>query len=354
MDETRYYDGTKLLSMKDLNGDKPEIYICTSNRTAGKTTYFARMLMNRFLKKGEKFCLVYRFDYELGGVDGKFFKDIGELFFQEYIMRTQPRAKGKYSELYLCDKFNEEDPGVNCGYAVTLNSADVIKRYSHMFSDVGSMWLDEFQSDTNKYCDSEIEKLISIHTSIARGQGKQVRYVPLYLTGNPVTLLNPYYVELGIAERLKTDTKFLRGIGFVLEQGYNKSAEQAQKESGFNRAFYQNKYIGFSAEGVYLNDSTAFIEKPTGVSRYICTLKYLGKEYALREYQEHGFIYCDNKPDTSFPTKLAVTTTDHNVNYVMLKANRRLLEIMRYFFNKGAFRFKNLQCKEVVLKALSY
>ena len=88
MEGSKYYDGTKLLSMKDLNGDKPEIYICTSNRTAGKTTYFARMLMNRFLKKDEKFCLVYRFDYELGGVDGKFFKDIGELFFQEYMCYT--------------------------------------------------------------------------------------------------------------------------------------------------------------------------------------------------------------------------------------------------------------------------
>lgn len=34
--ETKYYDGTKLLSMTDLNGKKPEIFICTSNRTAGK------------------------------------------------------------------------------------------------------------------------------------------------------------------------------------------------------------------------------------------------------------------------------------------------------------------------------
>ena len=34
-----FYDGTKLLSMTDLNGDKPEIYICTSNRSAGKTTW---------------------------------------------------------------------------------------------------------------------------------------------------------------------------------------------------------------------------------------------------------------------------------------------------------------------------
>ena len=43
----KYYDGTKLLSMLDLNGNKPEIYMCTTNRTGGKTTYFARLCVNK-------------------------------------------------------------------------------------------------------------------------------------------------------------------------------------------------------------------------------------------------------------------------------------------------------------------
>ena len=50
----QYYDGTKLLSMQDMNGNKPEIYISTSNRSAGKTTYFNRLCVNRFLDNGEK------------------------------------------------------------------------------------------------------------------------------------------------------------------------------------------------------------------------------------------------------------------------------------------------------------
>ena len=30
-----YYDGTKLLSLTDINGNRPEIYMCTTNRTGG-------------------------------------------------------------------------------------------------------------------------------------------------------------------------------------------------------------------------------------------------------------------------------------------------------------------------------
>ena len=342
----KYYDGTKLLSMLDINGNKPEIYMCTTNRTGGKTTYFGRLCINRFLDKGEKFGILYRYNYELDDIADKFYKDLGSLFFPSYTMTSKRRAKGTFQELFLNDK--------SCGYALSLNNADQIKKYSHLFSDIQRMIFDEFQSETNHYCDNETKKFISIHTSIARGQGKQVRYVPVYMLSNPVSIINPYYVELGISSRLKDDTKFLRGDGFVLEQGYIESASIEQKNSGFNRAFSKNSYTAYSSECVYLNDNKAFVEKPAGKSKYLCTLRYKGSDFALREYTESGLIYCDDKADSSFLTRISVTTDDHNINYVMLKRNDFFLSNLRYFFEHGCFRFKDMRCKEAVLSALSY
>ena len=352
---SKYYDGTKLLSMKDINGNKPEIYICTTNRTGGKTTYFGRLCVNRFLDNDEKFCLIYRYNYELDNIADKFFKDIGRLFFPSMHMRSERRGNGIFHELYIYKSY--EDPkegGKACGYAISLNSADQIKKYSHLFSDVARMVFDEFQSETNKYCADEIRKLLSVHTSIARGNGEQIRYVPVYMLSNPVSIINPYYVELGISNRLRQDTKFLKGDGFVLEQGFVESASLAQKESGFNRAFSRNSYVAYAAECVYLNDNQAFIEKPAGNSHYICTLRYNGCDYAIRDYADEGIVYCDDRPDQTFKAKIAVTTDDHNVNYVMLKRNEFFLANLRYYFEHGCFRFKDLKCKEAVLKALSY
>lgn len=341
-----YYDGTKLLSMKDINGKTPEIFMCTSNRTGGKTTYFGRLAVNKFLKYCKKFGLTYRFNYELDDICDKFYKDIGSLFFKGYDMTTKRRASGLFHELFLND--------VSCGYAFALNGADQIKKYSHLFSDVDIMLFDEFQSETNHYCADEVKKFISLHTSIARGQGKQVRYVPVYMMSNPVSIINPYYVAMGISGRLKDDTKFLRGDGFVLEQGFNESASVAQKESGFNRAFAGNEYVAYSSEAVYLNDSKAFIDRPAGNSRYICTLRYHGVDYGVKEYSELGIIYCDDKADRTFRTRITVTTEDHNINYVMLKRNDLFLSNLRVLFERGCFRFKDLRCKEAVLTALSY
>lgn len=351
--QAQYYDGTKLLSLSDLNGNKPEIYICTTNRTGGKTTYFGRLCVNRFIDKGEKFCLIYRYNYELDNVADKFFKDIGRLFFTNYSMRSERKANGIFHELFLCDnKLN--DNGKSCGYAISLNSADQIKKYSHFFSDICRMIFDEFQSETNHYCADEIRKLLSVHTSIARGNGEQIRYVPVYMLSNPVSIINPYYIEMGISARLKKDTKFLKGDGWVLEQGYIESASEAQKQSGFNRAFAQNQYVAYSSENVYLNDNQAFIDKPQGVSHYLCTLKYMGCDYAVREFTDCGYLYCDTRVDNTFKTKIAVTTSDHDINYVMLKRNEFFFTTLRYYFERGCFRFKDLRCKEAILKALSY
>lgn len=341
-----YYDGTKLLSLTDINGNRPEIYMCTTNRTGGKTTYFGRLVVNRFLDKREKFGLLYRYNYELDDCAEKFFKDIGELFFSGYTMTSKKRAKGIYHELYL--------NGEPCGYAVSINSADQVKKNSHFFSDVKRLIFDEFQSESNTYCPNEIKKFISVHTSMARGQGEQNRYLPVYMLSNPVSIINPYYVELGISSRLTDETRFLRGDGFVLEQGFVECAADAQKSSGFNKAFARNSYVAYSSESVYLNDNKAFVDRPQGVGRYMATLKYNGQTYGIREFAEAGVIYCDDRADETYPLKITVTTDDHELNYVMLKRNDLFLFNLRYYFERGCFRFKDLRCKEAVLKSLSY
>ena len=346
MPKSNYYDGTKLLSLKDINGKTPEVFMCTSNRSAGKTTYFNRLVVNRFIKRGEKFALLYRFNYELDGCDEKFFKDIKELFFPEYDMTAAKKMKGIYQELYL----NEEP----CGYAISINSADQLKRNSHLFSDIDNIIFDEFQSEQNHYCDKEVEKFISIHNSIARGRSKQSRYVPVYMISNPVTILNPYYVAMDISTRLQKDTHFLRGDGFVLEQGYNVTAAQALKSSAFNRAFGSSDYIAYSAEGVYLQDDLSFVDTPTGRGKYVATIRYAGIDYGVREYPELGIVFCDKSVDYQYPLKITVDTADHKLNYVMVSSNFILIQKLRYYFEHGCMRFKDLQAKEAILKALSF
>lgn len=344
--ENIYYNVDNLLNKLDINNKKPEVFIVTGNRSAGKTTDVTHKAIERYILKGKKVAWLYRYNYELDDVADKIFKDVQELFYPNLEFSSRSKMKNIYHELYIGDK--------SIGYAISINSADQIKKNSHLFSDIDLIIFDEFQSETNHYCNKEIQKFVSIHTSIARGQGSQVRYVPIIMLSNTVSLINPYFVELDISNRLRPNTKFLKGDGWVLEVTNNVNAQIAQLNSAFNRAFSKNEYVRYSAMNVYLNDKTAFIESITGKSNYIITIKVGDKEYAVREYLEQGLIYVDTRVDKSFKFKICVTTDDHTINYVMLKRNDIMLSNLRYYFEKGCFRFKNLECKNATLKLLSY
>ena len=150
----KYYDGTNLLNMKDIDNKAPEIYIVTTNRTGGKTTYFNRLCINRFLKQGKKFCLLYRYQYELEQVSEKFFKDIKALFFNDYMMEEKTLGKSGFKELFIGKDWEHM---ASCGYAISLNASDNVKKYSHFFNDTELILFDEFQTESNRYISDEAD-----------------------------------------------------------------------------------------------------------------------------------------------------------------------------------------------------
>ena len=346
-----FYDGTKLLSLLDLNRQKPDIYICTSNRSAGKTTFFNRYAFNRFFKRSQKTVFLYRFNYELSGCADKIFREIGRLFFPDYQLFSKACGKGIYHELFIgkkTDAENWKNTFAPCGYAVALNNAEQVKKVSHLMADASLMIFDEFQSENGKYCPDEVQKFISLHTSLARGNGQQVKRLPVIMISNPVTIINPYYLLLGISDRLRSNTVFMRGDGYVLEQSFNQSASDAQKQSAFNRAFSDHKYVAYAGESVYLNDNQIFIERPTGRSYYLCTIKYDGKEYGVREFTELSVIYADAAPDPSCKYKIVCTIDDHDTSCTLVKKSDPVIATMRWFFQKGRFRFSDQKAKSAV------
>ncbi len=344
--QSKYYDGTKLLSLKDIRGEKPEIFITTTNRSAGKTTYYGRWAVNRFKKYGEKFCLVFRFNYDLADCANKFFKDIGKLFFPNDHMTDKRRVNGTYVELFL----NE----VSCGYCVALNNADTLKRFSHLLSDTSRMIMDEFQSETNHYCSNELNKLLSLHTSLARGNGEQVRYLPIIMISNAVSLINPYYLALGISDKLTARTKYLKGDGYVLEQGYYSEVAKEQENSGFNRAFANSTYVAYAAQNVYLLDNACFIEKMRGASKYMATLKVEGNYYSAKEFPDQNLIYIDTSFDEYFPVKITCNPQDHEEGFTLIGSSDSVVILLRMYFERGQVRFKNQLAKSALFSILRY
>ncbi len=355
-DGINFYDGSKLLSLKDINKNDPEIYISSGTRSTGKSTFFNRFLMNKFFKYNWKFILLYRFNYELEGVEYKFFNTIKDLYFNDYNMSSKSLCKGIIRELFINEYGkNEKKDFISCGYAISINNADQIKKYSHLLSESRHILFDEFQSESNHYCNREIQKFMSIHMSVSRAPHQPVRRVPVYMVSNYVSLLNPYYVNMGISTNLKSDTNFLRGDGFVLEQNISPQISDLQKKSAFNRAFSSHDYFKSATDNIYLNDNYSFIEKsPSGRYKYIFNFSYKNNTYAIKEYTESGIFYVTSKIDQSRKVNIVINLDDHNYNTVLFSRFNSLIYYLRDVFEYGNFRFNSLLSKEATIRLLSY
>ena len=122
----QFYDGTKLLSMKDLDGMTPEIFMCTTNRTGGKTVYFSRLCVNRYKRGMGKFMITYRFNYELDDCALTLLygcRTSDEILFKSELDSLSEKNE-KINVIYVLSHSDEE------GYEKGFVGADIIKKYA--------------------------------------------------------------------------------------------------------------------------------------------------------------------------------------------------------------------------------
>ena len=347
MVENLFYNGSRLINQKDINGLVPAYFIVDGNRSDGKTTWFVRMLLNRF-KKGRirKFMIVKRFKYQLPNTDEKLFKLVHERWFKSDQLSSKKREQGQYLELFFNNKA--------CGYVVDVNSAFKLKDISQYFTDTDAIFMDEFQA--LEYADDEIKKFHTLITSVCRGLDQPSRYVPVYMCCNHISSLNPYYKAWGVSSQVDQMQKgFIRGDGFVIERDFNEKVAAIQADSAMNRPFKNSDIYQHSVNNTSFIDNYNFVEKlRTGKFDYICNI-IVDKQYISlrRVYDIPGVnYYFSDQVNKSHNTNFVIKSNDHDQDTFLLKRNIQFLMAMKNQFDHGFVRFSSLEVKEKAFEFL--
>lgn len=339
-----FYNGNKILTLKDINRKVPGVFIVEGTRTGGKTTFFNSFCVNRFLERGEQFLLLYRNKLELTNVDEKFFSDIKNLFFDDMEMKEKKINGGAAVRLLL--------DGKECGFATALSQSKKIKTMSHIFNGVVNIIFDEFQPEDNMYLTDEVTRLRSILISVARGRGEMSRYVRLFMISNLCSIVNPYFTRFNITNRLRKDTHFLRFDGGVYERTVNAEAIKAAEENPVLRAFEGDSYDKMLMGNAYLLDEYTLTHTPHSMGNYICTVYYNSKYYGVIEYPYEGVVYINNNGDRSRKPIMVLRSHDMKNNFNTLRPYTNTVLKFSLAFSQGMLRFKNLECREMAFEMI--
>lgn len=345
--DEQYYKGYDLINQLDARGQNPKIFMSNTNRTAGKTTFFELLLIQYARQYNRKFCIIVREKMEVDAPES-FFDNLMDYYYPESLMHSKFVIKGVINEIYF--------DNVSVGYCVSLKDVVKLKKYSSVFREVDLSLFDEVQPEDGKYVPDEVNKLISLISSISRGGGEQARTVLLFMLSNNISVMNPYFLNLEIYKKLPTqiteEAQYVRGDGYVCEFLFNKYAAEEMKDKSTALVF-SSRYNLMNVSAEFMINCNSFVEeKIPGKSTYLFTLKYESDHMAVRRMNNSGIIYVTGTWDKSFKTMIALTDLDHDELTLQLRRSTFYMQILRDSYAVGKLRFSTLAIKDRIIKLL--
>lgn len=360
--------------MRDIDGKKPEIFIsCSRTRSVGKTVSFTRMLLSRRLENDEKFVLLCRTKGSLGQVARGILSETIRLFYPEIINIKEVSNPAKnFAEIMATIREENIEDGeddasdtkMTLGYVIPINAAGQIKLFSSLFTDVTAIYFDEFLPVvSSEYVPSEVDKVLSIHKSLARGGGKSSRYLPIYMTSNTMSRAAPYFIKMNATRDGKTNfaqvlisnpnMRSYRGPGFVFQNYFDESTADEHAETGLARTFATADE--YNRDLLWSGDSEVGIHpkppKVWGPSTYIATIVGEdGRKFGLRAFNESWIYYISDKIDTTVPHVYRVIL-DGEPNLPMLRGTY-IGKIIRSAISDGSMRYSSVLSKQLALQFL--
>lgn len=287
--DTDYYNGRKVIDNTDIYGEHPKIAIVTENRGAGKTSYWQLFMIELFRQHHYQSVIYYRYGYELkAGIEE--FTDIASCYYPDMEMSEEIIMDSGISAYKIGDE-------VFC-YGICLKKANPIKRKSSMFRNVEFGFLDEYQPEDGKFLRKEVELFMSVLLTVGRGNKKQSRSFLNVISGNPVTLLNPYLINWGVHTRYRYMKDTIRLNGVVAIFNINPAAKE-QLEEGFG-SLLSEKTRKYTVGEEFLVDArkNMFIKAPNKCV-YRFTLNYEDLQIGVRYEPKTGNVYCNENVDRS-------------------------------------------------------
>lgn len=316
-----YWDYTKLLSYNKL------FNFVIGNRGSGKTYGTKKLVVKDFLKNGNQFVYIRRYDTEIKAL---------KRFFEQ--------MENAFPNIEFNDVKGLRINGEECGYCLPLSRASKFKSIS--FEKVRTIIFDEFivESGRQSYLPKEVWKFLDFYETISR-----MRDVRVIFLGNRVSDYNPYFTFFNID--LGNHEEFIIKEDIAVEIIRNLEYQEKKLGTRFGQLIKGTTYYEYAVENKSAEDSDYFIEKRPRGCKCIMSLMVEDIFYGVWQDNKTGMIYISNDFDKNQIT-IATDFESHNESSIF-KRSEYMKQTNAYLyraFDVGTVRFENQICKGAFIK----
>lgn len=292
-------------------------------RGGGKTFNALMHAIEKYLKDGSEFIYLRRRQVHLDDAcngskgSGDLFADIrAKGYFKEHDIKVAGDKSGGYN-FYINGKL--------MGYGKALSTS--AGRRSTSKPNVNRIIYDEFLIDdttgTNeRYLNHGNEMFVfnNFYETIARG-----RDIPVIFIGNAFSMVNPYFLELGIRIQEPKNNKIYKGKTWTLIFWKDAEFLAEREQTQFFQATKGTKFSEHAFGNTFYLDRKDFIKKRPQDTEHQFSLVYLGKTYGVWVDWEKGMYYVSSKGgNTSRQKTISMSLADNKPNNVSIRRYRNL------------------------------
>ena len=317
-----YYDYDKISSYNAT------FNMIITNRGFGKTYGAKKRAINKFLKKGEQFIYVRRYKSELKKVKDKFFEKVKQEF-------PEHEFEIKGFTAYIDKKV--------AGYLIPLSTS--LSEKSNEYPNVTTILFDEFLIDKSyiRYLDNEVETLLDLVYTVQR-ERENVR---VYLLGNNVTTVNPYFDYFNINPNPNERFSLYQNGELVVSYETSNEFINKMKSTKFGKLVSGTNYEEFAIENKSQRDNKSFVSKlPISKCHPLFSLTLDNKTVFV--YWMADLFYFSNHG--TIMTNYVLDGNSHSENMILLTSKEPMLKGLVKAFSQGKCRFQTQSLKELSLQ----
>lgn len=344
-----YYDWNRTLSYD------ADVTMVVGGRGIGKTFGLRCQFVRDFLKTGARFVAVCRYKNELSDVVKGYFDRVQKLpEFRKYTFKTEGKR------FWMAEKVpdGEKPDWKLIGYAVALTEMQKSKQST--FEGVYRIVLDEAILDRidryHSYLPNEYVLLANLVDSCSRERADQTARPPrVYLLGNAVDLINPYFQRYGINEPPKFGYGWYDHKSFLLH--YVEAGDYARaKETGTvaGRMLAGTEAGAAANANVFQGANQDYVAKRPKWAEFDCGVVCFGERFGVWWDFRECYFYIDNviPKQTSRPV-FALTRSDSRVNMMMVRRSNKSLQALVDMAMQGMCRYSSVAVRERFLSAMT-